>query len=438
MDNVDDGEMCKMIVEEVIKIIQYDETIKQKKEMESLLKKRKLNFDIREEIIQLIQNTILKYNATRIKEKENKSNAQEELKECIEMLWYDISSSLGEKLRTTYPQMKLEKRREYLSKYRKKIVYHSERQIMPKLKGIVEPKKLRSSVMKSSNPSKLFLSKTKGDSYGEENTDAEYDLFCSRMYNNLKRNKQFHCFDPVENRFEEFATYLKRELDHNLICKNINASAGDPTKFFKRAKNNEPEFGIHSDMSEEEKEAFDGCIKQLEMGEIGDLWIQKLPGVGQVLYTKSQMKAGCIFTAYIGRYLWKGEIDFEKEFFKKNNGENGHDLALGVFSHKNTEDLDTMIFPFRFGGIAQFASTCSPIGDDFRNVNCIAVPVLIECKDGNQVQIFLVAIKDIEPSHPIVWFYKSNYFNNPELKVPKWLTVSELTDLLQQHLNESK
>ena len=94
-----------------------------------------------------------------------------------------------------------------------------------------------------------------------------------------------------------------------------------------------------------------------------------------------------------------------------------------------------MLFPFHFGGIAQFASTCSPEGDDFKNVNCIAVPVLIECIDGNQVQIFLVAIKDIEPNHPIVWYYKSNYFNNPELKVSKWLTVSELTILLQQHLN---
>jgi hypothetical protein len=83
MDNVDDGGMCNMILADIIERIKYDERIKQKKEMEAVIKRRKLNSDIRIEILQLIQNTILKYNATRIKEKENKSNAREELKEYI-------------------------------------------------------------------------------------------------------------------------------------------------------------------------------------------------------------------------------------------------------------------------------------------------------------------------------------------------------------------
>jgi len=436
MSNFDNDKMCDMILEELIANFKEDE---HKEKKIALSKKRKLiETKKQNNLMPLLCEKVLQCNMNRIKKEVNKSDANAELLACIAELWLEIKPELERKLVNNGDPMTLDIYRQYAHLYRKKIVYTCQKRILSKLKG-VEPVELpTSTVMRSSNASKLFSTKEKEVTNDDlTNTcDSKYDAFCRKMYLELKREKQLHAFQPKINKYEELGDYLQKKLNHNLICRNINPSAGDPTNFLKRKKGKELEYGIHTNMDDGEKEAFANCIEQLEAGLIGDLWIENLPGVGQVLYTNSIISRGCILTCYFGRYLYKSQIDHEIESTKQIGGENGHDLALGVFSHKKDSSLDTMLFPFKYGGIAQYASTCKPEDDDYLNVNCIAVPVLIQCKDGLQVQIFLVAIKDIEPGQPIVWNYRSAYFDNPLLKVDKWLTVAELSTLLKEYLNQ--
>lgn len=139
------------------------------------------------------------------------------------------------------------------------------------------------------------------------------------------------------------------------------------------------------------------CLKIAGLGEYPGLLVTELDGIGKVLHTNSTttIEPGAFVVPYLGA--------ISPAAFSLKPSDPGYDKLLTIIPHKTEQRRDIVCDPSKFGGIAQFASTCSPHNEDYKNCNVILLGKKINMdSDKQRVVFFLVAIKEIPPNTALV------------------------------------
>ena len=400
-------------------------------------RKRKRNNIQLDKLKQLLLKEVGLINSERIDAEENKTNPEEEINECFKILWDRIYSDISIKIGNEGVTISQSRRK--INNYRAKLKVHTLKCACI-LKGI---KMKRSIVFQISNPKRIFSKKifergknidtTTSMLVDNVSDDRNFDSFQSKAYNQILKDNQLVAFTEISDQVcNSRKKKFQSEFNHELIFENLNVKFGNPKNHVTK---NIDEYRLFKDLNKVEKKAFSDCLKKTESGKIADIDVCSLRGINEILFVRSTIVKGCIIMPYLGRYLNDGQSKIEIEHLESLGLKSGHDLVFHCFSNKHEEECDVAIQPLCSGHLAHFAATCSPENQDWKNVNCIMMPVLMKGKSGPQVYQFLISIKEIPPNTPLVWWYKHAYFNNPRLNVKQWFNVQDLTQLLREHLN---
>jgi hypothetical protein len=188
---------------------------------------------------------------------------------------------------------------------------------------------------------------------------------------------------------------------------------------------------VYSPLNSDENRIFCQVLAQEEAGDSCIASVSPLDGFGNALILDEDSSKGTVIASYAGTLRMSAECP--------NYPEPGHDCVFQLFQHKHNDNMSISIDPYGEGGIAHFALSASPKGDDFRYVNSILAPKEVTRVDEESGEVyrtthlFLVLIKDVKAGTPIVWFYSHGYFENMRESMksatPVWKTVAQAYEM---------
>jgi hypothetical protein len=258
---------------------------------------------------------------------------------------------------------------------------------------------------------------------------SAFSKFVVEIYNDIVNNLQV--FEPsspdaTANILAKVPVHMKG-IRGELTAASPNLFLADPRYF---VDNGATKRSYTQATKEYENPIFVKVLEQEKAGKIAKIDIVELPKVGttmviagvgdSIVYPK-----GTVLMSYQGEHMLAMNAP--------SKGEDGYDKLVTILQSKQCEERDIVIHPHYNGNLAQFASTCSPLEDDFKNMNAIVVMKDVTLPDKSRAVIpFLIAVQDLRPGDVVTWFY-SEFFDWSLNE--KWFTQSELQELATNYLN---
>lgn len=171
-----------------------------------------------------------------------------------------------------------------------------------------------------------------------------------------------------------------------------------------------------------------------DLGALDIVWLNA--AIGWALVTLTTQTRGAIICTYIGN------PQLELEAKDQVDGAT-HDMLLTAISHKCHDDMNIVINPVSEagGGLAHFALSCSPKRQDWKKVNCILIPKRMpknEHREGDSVEFFLIAIRNIKKGEAIIWFYGHSFFQSDLGEGREWTTVAQIQKLTKAAMEKRR
>lgn len=256
---------------------------------------------------------------------------------------------------------------------------------------------------------------------GEE-TKSCFAYFFKETYHHIAPRLQ--AFTPIS---PELVTALKekvpRELKLTRSCPGL--CFADP-RFFVQTSVTDRCYNRASEAHEEP--IFRQVLEQEKQGQLPDVDLINIDELGTVLLARGRFEKGTVLMSYQGEIM--------PAAFAPSKGEDGYDKLVTILQSRQCVARDICISPYAKGNLCQFASSCSPVDRDWRNMNAMLVFKEIRLNDeydSHAVIPFLIAVKTIQPGTAITWFYGDRY---DFASIPTVFTQEAIQCLVDEHLSK--